>query len=639
MNSLLSKVNRGIVSLMLVLFVGSISAQDRFITIEEKLKELSKTSLGLNNKVEYSIDNITLQNFISGLAESNNLNISIDNSLSAVVSNNFSGVNVSEVLLFLCKKYDLDINFIGSIMSIVKYTPPPAEPPKPLQRQIKVAYDKEKNLLSVDLMNDSLTAFAKVVTKATGRNILISPDMSGKLVNGYIQNMPLANALGKLAFANSFKITETPDSTYLIEKPDATAQNQLEGNPKTRKQDNKNSPKELAGLDFKVTEGLITASANNLPIADVIAVAAGEFKYNYFFFSEMKGNVTMNVKNMTYEDFLRYVLNGTTFTFKNENGIYLFGDRSMEGLRATKSVSLKYRTVDKVVDFIPPDLKKDVDIKTFPDLNSIILSGSQPRINEIEAFIRDIDKVVPVIYIELIIAEVNKTHTVATGIEAGIGTKPVTTGGTVFPAPNMTISAQSINDLLSGINGFGGINLGNVTPNFYLNLKAMESNGLLKMHSTPKLATLNGHKATLSSGETQYYLETTNNIVGSLSPTQQISQQYKSTNASLTLTIEPMVSGDEQITLDITVKQSTFTARVSQNAPPGTISRDFQSLIRVKNDDMVILGGLDQNSINDSGSGVPFLSRIPVIKWLFSSRTRAKVNNRLTVFIKATVIH
>ncbi len=637
MNPNAIKINRILVSLLLFFVVGYTSAQDRFDTIQGKLKELSKTSLGLNNKVEYSIDNITLQNLVAGLAESNNLNISVDNSLNTVVSNNFSGVSVSDVLLFLCKKYDLDINFIGTIMSITKYVPPVVEPPKLVQKQIKVTYNKARRLLNVDLSNDSLAAFAKVLTKATDKNILIAPDMSTKLISGYIQDLPLTNALEKLAFANNFKVTETPDSTFLIEKVDAVSK--TDGTIKSKKENNKYSPKDVAGLDLKVTDGLITASANNLPIMDVIAAATAEFKYNFFFFSEMKGNVTMNVSNMTYEDFLRYVLNGTTFTFKNENGIYLFGERSMEGLRSTKAISLKYRTVDKIVDFIPPELKKDVDIKTFADLNSIILSGSQPRINEIESFIRDIDKVVPVIFIELIIAEVNKTHTVATGIEAGLGANPATTTGTVFPAPNMTVSAQSINDLLSGLNGFGGINLGQVAPNFYLNLKAMETNGLLKMNSTPKLATLNGHKATLSSGETQYYLETTNNIVGSLSPTQQISQQYKSTNASLNLTIEPMVSGDDQITLDITVKQSTFTARVSQNAPPGTISRDFASLIRVKDGDTIVLGGLDQNSVNDSGSGVPILSRIPIIKWLFSSRTRGKINNKLTVFIKATVIH
>jgi hypothetical protein len=102
MNNRLLKVNKAVVSLILVMLIGYASAQDRFATIETKLKELSKTSLGLNNKVEYSIDNITLQNLIGGLAESNNLNISVDNSLSAVVSNNFSGVTVSDVLLFLC---------------------------------------------------------------------------------------------------------------------------------------------------------------------------------------------------------------------------------------------------------------------------------------------------------------------------------------------------------------------------------------------------------------------------------------------------------------------------------------------------------------------------------------------------------
>jgi type IV pilus assembly protein PilQ len=116
-------------------------------------------------------------------------------------------------------------------------------------------------------------------------------------------------------------------------------------------------------------------------------------------------------------------------------------------------------------------------------------------------------------------------------------------------------------NLISGINGLGIINLGNVTPNFYVNLKAMESNGILKLRSTPQIATLNGHEAKLSVGKTEYYLEVQNNLVNNNAVNQNIlqTQQYKPVNADLSLSIDPQVSGDEQITMTINVKQSSFT--------------------------------------------------------------------------------
>ena len=54
---------------------------------------------------------------------------------------------------------------------------------------------------------------------------------------------------------------------------------------------------------------------------------------------------------------------------------------------------------------------------------------------------------------------------------------------------------------------------------------------------------------------------------------------------------------------------------------------------------MVLLGGLEEKATRESGSGVPFLSRIPVIKWFFSSRTKEKSRSKLNIFIKPTVIY
>lgn len=628
--------------ILLLLFVFSImataSAQDRFELIEQRMRTLAAETPGLNDKVELSVNGVSIQEFIRGLAISNNVNVSVDPSLNAKIFNNFTQVTVLDVLMFLTRKYDLEVTFIGSIISFSQYVAPPVLPPVQARRSINITYDKNTNALSFDLNNDSLSAVAKEITRITQKNIVYAPGLGTRMVSGYMQNTPFDNALEKLAFANDLKVTPTSDNFYLVEKRD--------GEPAAASARNAGSSRSGAGstqpqgVGVKIEPGdRITVDATNAPISEIIASASANLKTQYFLFTEPKGNATLNVTSVTYDDFLKHLLNGTEYTFKKEGDIYLIGERNLEGLRQTKMIQMKYRTAEKMIDIIPAELKKGIDIKPFPDLNGFIVSGSLPRITELEAFLRDIDRVVPVVLIEVMIVDVRNTHSVATGIEAGLGKAPVTTGGTISPGIDLTLGAGAINSIISGAAGLGLINLGRVTPNFYLKLRALEQQGMLKIRSTPKLATLNGHEAKMSIGKTEYYLEESNNVIGSQNPQNIITRTYKPITADLALTINPMVSADEQITLDITVKQASFTERISQNAPPGTISRDFQSLIRVKNEETIILGGLEEDTKNDSGSGLPVLSRIPVIKWLFSSRQKSRSKGKLVILVKPTVIY
>jgi type IV pilus assembly protein PilQ len=61
--------------------------------------------------------------------------------------------------------------------------------------------------------------------------------------------------------------------------------------------------------------------------------------------------------------------------------------------------------------------------------------------------------------------------------------------------------------------------------------------------------------------------------------------------------------------------------------------------VRVKNGEMIMLGGLEENSNSNSGKGLPLISRIPVLKWIFGNRTKSKTENKLTIFIKPTIIY
>lgn len=146
------------------------------------------------------------------------------------------------------------------------------------------------------------------------------------------------------------------------------------------------------------------------------------------------------------------------------------------------------------------------------------------------------------------------------------------------------------------------------------------------------------HKAELTIGNTEYYLEEQLNIIGTQNPQSQTIQTYKPIEAELSVVITPIVSGDDQITLDIEVTQSDFTERLSTTAPPGKVQRTFKSKIRVRNEEMILLGGLEENRNSKTSSGTPLLSKIPILKWLFSNRTEETSKSKLNIFIKPTII-
>jgi type IV pilus assembly protein PilQ len=320
----------------------------------------------------------------------------------------------------------------------------------------------------------------------------------------------------------------------------------------------------------------------------------------------------------------------------------MIGERANEGLRSVKLVQLQYRSVDSLLQFIPEELRQGVEIKEFKELNSFLLSGSKPQIDEIEAVLKQIDKVVPMITLEVIILDVNKGKSITTGISAGTSDSAVSPGGSILGSGglNYTLGSKDINQFLSNIGVNNVFNLGRVAPSFYITLQALETRTNINERQTPKLSTLNGHTANLSIGNTEYYATTTQNVLGSLSPQTVVTQQFVPVEANLSVDITPFVSGDDQVTMSIAVSISNFTSSTTTlNAPPPTSTSKFKSIIRVKNEDMIVLGGIETTTRSETSSGIPILSRIPILKWFFS--TRSKSNNKTVsiVFIKPTITY
>jgi len=628
--------------LLLCPFTILAQKQDRIQVIQQRLDDLAATVPGLNQEVQLQITGVPIRDYLNALARANKLSISIDPQLTLVISETLNNVPASNVLSFLAKKYNLDINTIGSIIYITPYAAPVQIIPV-VSKDIKVKYSQLENTLSLDLNNDSLTAVAKKISVVSGKNVQVPIAMQSKKVSGFFASASFDAVMEKLAFTNEIKLIKTSDNFYLFQPLDNNEEPYITGDKNTS---TRRVYKPAAagsggstGLFIKTVNGqkLISADAINVPLADLIKQASQELNKNYSIYSDIKGNITIHVNDIDYDSFLSMLFKGTDYTFHFENGIYLIGESKLEGLRTSKVIQLQNRSIDTMVTLIPADWKKGVEIKEFREQNSILISGASSRIAEIESFIKQLDVLVPVVLIEVTLIDIHKSRTVATGLSVGVADS-VKTGGTILPGVDFTFSASSINSFLDKI-GTSTVNLGHVVPNFYVNLKALETNNNIDVRSVPKLTALNGHAATLSIGNTVYYKTTNQNLIPSSATTiNSLTSIYTASEANLMISIKPLVSGDDQVTLGIKIDISDFTSIPTDGSPPPKATSKFESSIRVNNEDMIVLGGIERTEKDDNASGIPLLSRIPILKWIFSSKTKTNSKVVTLVFIKPTIL-
>lgn len=631
--------------LLLALAIPAV-AQDRLVSIRTEIEKLAETTPGLNEQTELSMSGVSIQEFLRTLGTAHKLNISVDPAVDAKVVNNFSNARVADVLVFLCREHELNCEVIGSILSFSAYDPPkPVVAAKPA-RAPGISYNDQTDFLSLELKKDTLFNVAAAITRISLKNVVLEPGLENNLVSCYIQNRPFADALEMMAFANDLRVEESSSNVFMLKRKDQPAQatnnttiNRNQRN-NTRPNTATNNRAQQGNFSLEVGAGeRITVHATDVPITDIIQAVSDQLYKNYFLFSQPQGNTTLYVENASYDEFLFYLLNGTDFTYKIEDEVYLIGERKLERLRTTEMVQLQNRTVETIIDFIPADLREGVEIKEFVELNSLVLSGSHPRIDEIKRFVREIDQVVPVVLIDVIIVDYQTGHNLDIGMTLGTGPADTETGVQLSPGVNATVNANVINGLINSFNGFGILNLGRVGPDFYMSLEALENNNVLKKRSTPKLATLNGHEASMSLGNTEYYAENTQNVLGSINTTVTQSQIFKPLNADFSIAIKPIVSGDDQVTMTITVSKSEFGARTVENGPPSSSNLTFESVMRVKNEEMILLGGLEEREKSQTTQGLPWLSRVPVLKWFFGKESRTNSKRKLNIFIKPTILY
>jgi MSHA biogenesis protein MshL len=236
----------------------------------------------------------------------------------------------------------------------------------------------------------------------------------------------------------------------------------------------------------------------------------------------------------------------------------------------------------------------------------------------------------------------------------GTQTTPSLTINTQPGTASVTATAGA-GTLISGVPGGALLGLAFQTKNFASLLQFLESQGGVQVLSSPRIATLNNQKAVLKVGTDEFFIT---NIAGGSSTSGAITG---GTTTFPTLTLRPFFSG---VALDITpqidnesvlilhihpsvsnVQQDdknvnlglTFGGTITLPLARSTVS-ETDSVVRVRDGNIVAIGGLMKLDVEDNRSGIPGVKDLPVFGAIFRSDSRTVVKKELVILIKPTVI-
>lgn len=165
-------------------------------------------------------------------------------------------------------------------------------------------------------------------------------------------------------------------------------------------------------------------------------------------------------------------------------------------------------------------------------------------------------------------------------------------------------------------------------------VQALNSNTDFKVISRPTVFTMNNMAATISSGQSFPIASSTQGFVGGgVGNNNGLLSNVQYQDVVLSLNIIPLINSDDELTLQISQQNSeqSGTTTIADNPYPILTKQELNTTVMCKNNGTVLLGGLIREDKTNRKSNVPFLSSIPLVKYLTGSVS--KVNNRRELLI------
>jgi type IV pilus assembly protein PilQ len=271
-------------------------------------------------------------------------------------------------------------------------------------------------------------------------------------------------------------------------------------------------------------------------------------------------------------------------------------------------------------------------------INTIVITDVPLVIKQAKEIIQRLDMVTPQVIIEARIVEATTNFSREIGVEWNAA------GGIQSGDPNAGIGPQRGYDELGGTYGYDmamnfpieAVNPATIGFNFLriagtpllLNAKlmAMEAEGEGKIISSPKIVTLDNKKAVIKQGVRYPYnkLDESGNTVTEFE------------DIDLVLEVTPHVTPDQRISMIINITKKDLGV----NYPAGQSfnTKEASTELLVDDGNTVVIGGIIKTTKQFDKTGVPWLSKIPILGWLFKSQAKEDLKEELLIFITPQIV-
>ena len=284
----------------------------------------------------------------------------------------------------------------------------------------------------------------------------------------------------------------------------------------------------------------------------------------------------------------------------------------------------------------------DIRITSVLETNSLLIQATQAEYNSVLAAIKriDIEPLQVLIESQVLDVELNEE------LQFGVNWFLTNNASLIPPGIGDTDSYLQNAAWGSGSAESGGFNflatlatpLANGLPFIQATIAALDEVTDVRSLAAPSLLVRNNATATITVG-TQVPIQSTQVSTGGGVGNVVSSAQYVSTG--ITLTVTPRINPGGLVYMDITQDVSRPGARdpdISTSGNPPINNKSVSSQVAVQSGQTVFLGGLISEQDSRGRSGVPYLSRIPVIGYLFGAKTKAVSRSETLVMITPTVV-
>ncbi|MBN1102495.1 MAG: type IV pilus secretin PilQ, partial [Deltaproteobacteria bacterium] len=422
----------------------------------------------------------------------------------------------------------------------------------------------------------------------------------------------------------------------------------------------------------------------NADVTNILRLIGEVSNLNIVWGPEVRGTVSMRLKNVPWDQALDLVLANNNLAKRPEgNVIWVTTKAQMNQFEAeekrkrdekvreieekikrekaeekkeelkTAYLTVNYKDVNNIRDIIEKTVKSEegkitVDAQT----KTLIYYDRVSKLEEARKLKERLDQPTPQVMIEARIVEANTSFARSLGIqwntEMQVRRNPQTswTGTPRWAVNNVETNYPAGSKLYNptfqtnfSASSFPGTTLGLVFTKLsrglltgtWLNaqLALSEADGKTRTLSAPKIVTRDTVKATIQQG-TKIVIPSGTDANGN--------KTYQQVDASLKLEVKPQITPNNMVIMEVVVKddQPDYANARGENVPINT--KEATTTMMVASGETVVIGGIYKETAGDSTEGIPGLSKIPLLGWLFKAETKNTTRVELLIFLTPTVL-